>query len=74
MVVRAKDELELDELIKIASKGITEEELEDVVSEYKVEANRQITRHSFEARKEEYKREKSKAGFERGDGGFKRST
>jgi IS30 family transposase len=74
MVIRANDELELIELMKLASKGITEDEIEDVISEYNSNVEKELTRNSFEARKEEYKRKKSNEGFSTGKGGFRRST
>jgi hypothetical protein len=71
MIIR-KD-LEIAELIKLGEKGITQDELEDVVSEYKEERERVDVRKSFEAMKEEYKKEKSKNNFEEGAGGFRRT-
>ncbi len=75
MVVRiSKDELELRELQKLAEKGIREDEIEDVVSEYEDHSKKMTTHESFEAIKEHYKREKARENFEQGIGGFKRST
>jgi len=74
MVVNiSKEDLDLIELNKLAEKGISQEELEDVVSEYEQVSRKQTTQQSFEAKKEEYKREKAKTNFEQGLGGFKRS-
>jgi hypothetical protein len=74
MVVNiSKEDLELIELKKLEAKGINQEELEDVVSEYDEHSKKMSTRESFEAKKEEYKREKSKENFESGVGGFKRA-
>jgi len=74
-------QVELEELQKLASKGINElaskgindEELEEVIAYYKEEDSKTIPR-SFEFKREIYKREKSTAAFEQGVGGFKRSN
>lgn len=74
MVVRiSREQQEAEELRKLAAKGITEDELEDVVAEYKEESEQQTKPKSFEAIKEQYKREKTQTNFESGVGGFKRS-
>jgi len=74
MVVRiSREQLEAEELRKLAEKGISQDELEDVVSEYTEESKRQTTHESFEAMKEQYKREKAQTNFEAGVGGFKRA-
>jgi hypothetical protein len=74
MVVNiSKEDLELVELKKLAEKGIQSDELEEVVSEYESHSKKQTTHESFEAIKEEYKREKAKENFEKGTGGFKRA-
>lgn len=75
MVVRISKELaEAEELRKLAEKGISQDELEDVVSEYEQSSKKQAVHESFEAIKEQYKREKAKSNFEQGVGGFKRAT
>jgi hypothetical protein len=75
MVVNiSKEDLDLIELNKLAEKGISQEELEDVVAEYEHVSKKQSTHESFEAMKEQYKREKARSNFEQGTGGFKRST
>ncbi|MCK9567706.1 hypothetical protein M0R72_02000 [Candidatus Pacearchaeota archaeon] len=75
MVVNiSKEDLELVELQKLAEKGIKSDELEDVVSEYEAHSKKQTTHDSFEAIKEQYKREKAQDNFEKGTGGFKRAT
>lgn len=74
MVVNiSRDELELLELEKLASKGIKEEELVDVVSQYENHSKKQTTRESAEALKEQYKKEKAVENFNEGIGGFKRA-
>jgi hypothetical protein len=74
MVVNiSRDDLELIELKKLAEKGIESNELEEVVSEYEDHSKKMTTHESFEAIKEEYKREKAKENFEKGTGGFKRA-
>ena len=74
MVVNiSKEDLELIELKKLAEKGIKSDELEDVVSEYESHSKKQTTHESFEAMKEQYKREKAQENFEKGSGGFKRA-
>lgn len=74
MVVNiSKESLEYIELQKLARKGIESDELEDVVSEYEDHSKKLTTHESFEAIKEEYKREKAKENFEKGAGGFKRA-
>jgi hypothetical protein len=74
MVVNiSKEDLELVELHKLAEKGIESDELEDVVSEYETHSKKQTTHDSFEAIKEQYKREKAQENFEKGTGGFKRA-
>jgi hypothetical protein len=74
MVVNiSKDDLELIELQKLAQKGIKNDELDDVVSEYEDHSKKMSTHESFEAIKEEYKREMAKENFEKGAGGFKRA-
>lgn len=74
MVVNiSKENLELIELQKLAKKGIKSDELEDVVSEYEDHSKKMSTHDSFEAIKEEYKRERAKENFEKGAGGFKRA-
>jgi hypothetical protein len=69
----SKEDLELIELQKLAQKGIQSDELEDVVSEYEDHSKKMSTHDSFEAIKEEYKRERAKENFEKGTGGFKRA-
>jgi hypothetical protein len=74
MVVKiSKEDLELVELQKLAAQGIREDELEDVVSQYEVHSKKLTTHESFEAIKEQYKREKAQEEFEKGSGGFKRA-
>jgi hypothetical protein len=67
----SNDQAELEELQKLAAKGIKDEELEEVISDYIAEDAKTIPR-SFEFKREIYKREKSATAFEQGVGGFKR--
>jgi len=69
----SREDLELVELQKLAEKGIKEDELDDVVSAYQDHSKKQTTHESFEAIKEQYKREKAQENFEKGTGGFKRA-
>jgi hypothetical protein len=74
MVVNiSREELELLELTKLAEKGIEENELNEVVSSYSEHSKKLTTQESFEAMKEQYKREKAVENFEKGAGGFKRA-
>lgn len=74
MVIRiSKEDLDLVELQKLAAQGISQDELEDVVSEYEQVSKKQTTHESFEAMKELYKKDKAQQGFEAGSGGFKRA-
>jgi hypothetical protein len=74
MVVNiSKEDLEWIELQKLAQKGIERDEVEDVVSEYHDHSKKQTTHESFEAIKEQYKRDKSQENFQQGSGGFKRT-
>jgi len=69
----SKEDKEYIELQKLAQKGIKTDELVDVVSEYEDHSKKMTTHESFEAIKEQYKREKAKENFENGTGGFKRA-
>ena len=63
-----------EELLKLAEKGITDQELESVISDYEQEQERSADA-VLEARmnKEQYKKDKTQEAFNSGDGGFKRS-
>lgn len=68
------DKTELAELEKLASKGITQDELEDVVAEYEEgEQNKVDAQESYEVMRERYKQEKAQENFKSGTGSFKRS-
>ena len=69
------DRLALKELNELAEKGITDDELESVVSEYQEEETIKIDAQArYRMKKEAFKREKTADAFEEGTGGFKRST
>lgn len=69
----SNDQKELEELEKLAAKGIKDEEIEIVIEDYKAADAKTIPK-SFEFKRELYKREKSVTAFEQGAGGFKRSN
>lgn len=56
-----------------SSEDLSEEEIQEAVAEYRRSLEENSEPKSFEARKEMYKREKAREGFEAGVGGFKRS-
>jgi hypothetical protein len=64
------DKEALIELEELASKGISDNELESVVSDYKNQEERKI---SSALRTLDIKREKSAEGLSSGRGGFKRA-
>lgn len=64
------DKQALIELEELASKGISDNELEAVVSDYKNQEERKI---SPVLRSLDFKREKSAEGLNSGRGGFKRA-
>jgi len=68
------DNKEFEELQKLASKGITEDELEEVVAEYEEEDQKKIdAQESYEVMREKYKQERAQENFNAGKGIFKRS-
>lgn len=68
------DKKEYEELQKLASKGISEDELEEVVAEYEEEDQKKIdAKESYEVMRERYKQEKAQENFNSGKGFFKRS-
>lgn len=68
------DKKEFEELQKLAEKGISQEELEDVVAEYEQEDQDKIdAQESYEVMRERYKQEKAQDNFKSGSGSFKRS-
>ena len=71
---KSEDESALEYFEKLAaSEGLSEEEVLEAVAEYEKTLQEDSEPKSFEARKEMYKREKAREGFEAGVGGFKRS-
>ena len=67
------DKRALEELESLAGKGITEDELESVIEEYKEEEQMKTDAQTeFRIKKEAFKREKTQDAFESGTGGFKR--
>lgn len=68
------DKKEYEELQKLASKGISEDELEEVVAEYEEEDQKKIdAKESYEVMRERYKQERAQENFSSGKGFFKRS-
>jgi len=57
----------------LSAKGATDEEIEEALAEYESHSDDVSPRRLYEMKREEYKREKSRAGLETGKGGFKRS-
>lgn len=69
------DKKEYEELQKLASKGISEGELEEVVAKYEEEDQKKIdSKESYEVMRERYKQEKAQDNFKAGGGSFKRSN
>jgi SOS response regulatory protein OraA/RecX len=67
------DKKELVELEKLASKGISDEEIADVVSDYEnMEQQKTEASQSHAMWYEEYKRERAQENFRSGSGGFRR--
>jgi len=68
-----KEELDWVELQKLAEKGISEDEIEFVVSEFNTENSKSDISKHLNISKDQCKREKTNQNFESGIGGFKRS-
>jgi transcription antitermination factor NusA-like protein len=66
------DVIEYEELKKLASQGISDEEIENVVQDYEEQENQIDAVKSFEVKREEYKRERAKENFKSGSGSFRR--
>lgn len=67
------DKQALEELEKLAAQGISNDELEDVVSEYEeLEQQKVEASESFEMKREEFKRERVQENFKSGSGSFRR--
>lgn len=64
------DVIEYEELKKLASQGISDEEIGSVVADYE-EQEKQIN-VTFEVKREEYKRERAQENFKSGSGSFRR--
>jgi hypothetical protein len=66
------DVIEYEELKKLASQGISEEEIGSVVADYENQENEIDAIKSFEVKREEYKRERAQDNFKSGSGSFRR--
>lgn len=67
------DKLALEELQLLAAKGISNEELENVVSDYENQEQQKVdATQSFEMKREEFKRERAQENFKSGSGSFRR--
>lgn len=63
-----------EELEQLASKGISENELEEVLADYEYQEQQKIdASQSYEMKREEYKRERAQENFNSGSGGFRRA-
>ena len=72
---KSADRQALKELEALAEKGISEDELQEVVADYEEEQIKQASAEdSFEVKKEKYKAERAREAFSSGNGGFKRSS
>lgn len=66
------DVIEYEELKKLASQGISDEEIESVVTDYEKQEKQIDATQSFEVKREEYKRERAQENFKSGSGSFRR--